>query len=333
MSPSDCVFAEVEPPFKEESITDEEMMLYFAQEHDNSFHPKEFDDDDAEFVDFIFSVYGTTSLDEEEEEPVASVVDNFSTFQQVAYSPADWKVLRKIPRYTEGHHVKILLQQIGAIRGSLIPNYQEPGMTDRTSEPFTFTTQSPGHPLRLTFGDEEGGDKGKDKGKGPVEEVDEDLKKPYKEVLKSPFTRRIIEFSAPSHRMPTNLKIYDGSTDPDDHITRFVGAANQGEWEMPKFVERFALRRRCSKDPTEVSKIVRRANETLPDFKERWTEEMRYIQGVPEVMQISAFMSNSKCPELARHFADQVPQTVTEMMKRVDDFVKSEEAYKSTELP
>ncbi|GKD97308.1 reverse transcriptase domain-containing protein [Tanacetum coccineum] len=41
-----------------------------------------------------------------------------------------------------------------------------------------------------------------------------------------------------------------------------------------KFVKRFSLRRRCSKDPTEVSKIVRRANETLPDFKERWTEEM-----------------------------------------------------------
>ncbi|GKD68422.1 hypothetical protein Tco_1322512 [Tanacetum coccineum] len=37
--------------------------------------------------------------------------------------------------------------------------------------------------------------------------------------------------------------------------------------------------------------------------------------------------------ELARRFADQVPQTVTEMIKRVDDFVKSEEAYKSMELP
>ncbi|GKC61749.1 reverse transcriptase domain-containing protein, partial [Tanacetum coccineum] len=49
-----------------------------------------------------------------------------------------------------------------------------------------------------------------------------------------------------------------------------------------KFVERFALRRRCSKDPTEVLKIVRKANESLPNFKERWTEEMGYIQGVPE---------------------------------------------------
>nr|GEW82750.1 reverse transcriptase domain-containing protein [Tanacetum cinerariifolium] len=60
---------------------------------------------------------------------------------------------------------------------------------------------------------------------------------------------------------------------------------------------------------------------------------MGYIQGVPEVLQISDFMSNSKCPELARRFADQVPQTVTEIMKRVDDFFKSEEAFKSIELP
>ncbi|GJT60849.1 hypothetical protein Tco_1004382 [Tanacetum coccineum] len=63
------------------------------------------------------------------------------------------------------------------------------------------------------------------------------------------------------------------------------------------------------------------------------TEKMGYIEGVLKVMHILAFMTNSKCPELALHFADRVPRTVTEMMQRVDDFVKSEEAYKSTELP
>ncbi|GJX42244.1 hypothetical protein Tco_0257234 [Tanacetum coccineum] len=119
-------------------------------------------------------------------------------------------------------------------------------------------------PIRLTFGDEEVV-KARTDGKGVEEKKEDDLQKPYKEVLKSPFTRRIIEFSAPSHRMPTNLKIYDGSTDPDDHITRFVGAANQGEWQMSVW---FALRRKCCKDPTEVSKIMRKANETLPYFKE-----------------------------------------------------------------
>nr|GEW70399.1 reverse transcriptase domain-containing protein [Tanacetum cinerariifolium] len=99
------------------------------------------------------------------------------------------------------------------------------------------------------------------------------------------------------------------------------------------FVERFALRRKCCKDPMEVAKIVRRANETLPNFKERWTEETSYIPDVPVVMQISTFMSNSKCPELARRFSDQVPQTVAEMMRMVDDFVKSEEVFKNTKLP
>ncbi|GKD44196.1 hypothetical protein Tco_1268841 [Tanacetum coccineum] len=97
------------------------------------------------------------------------------------------------------------------------------------------------------------GDKEKAINKGAKEEEDEDLQNPYKEVLKSPFTRRIIEFSAQKHRMPTNLKIYDGSTNPDDHITG---------WTSEK-IERFALRRKCFKDPTEVSKIIQRANETL----------------------------------------------------------------------
>nr|GEV98424.1 reverse transcriptase domain-containing protein [Tanacetum cinerariifolium] len=87
-------------------------------------------------------------------------------------------------------------------------------------------------PIRLSFDDEGGLEEKRD-------EEFEDLRKPYKEVLKFPFSRRIIEFSASNHRTPTNLKIYDGSTDPDDHITRFVGAANQGEWEMPVWCRMF----------------------------------------------------------------------------------------------
>ncbi|GJX18843.1 hypothetical protein Tco_0221520 [Tanacetum coccineum] len=73
--------------------------------------------------------------------------------------------------------------------------------------------------IRLTFSDNEEGDKAKTNGKITEEEKDEDLLKPYKEVLKSPFTKQIIEFSAPNHQIPTNLKIYDGSTDPENHIT------------------------------------------------------------------------------------------------------------------
>ncbi|GJV95501.1 reverse transcriptase domain-containing protein [Tanacetum coccineum] len=206
-----------------------------------------------------------------------------------------------------------------------------------------------------------------DNGKGKAKVDEEDLSKPFKEVLKCPFTRIIVEFSSPGHRMPANVKIYDGTGDLEDHVGRFVGIGNQGEWPMPvwcrmfqqtldgkarawfdklpsgsidnwgslqeKFLNRFGMLKACDKDPTEISKITRKANETLPHFKERWVSESNAIPNVPELMQISSFMSSHKCPELAKRFSDSIPKTVDEMLKRVDDYLRSEEAYRSTELP
>ncbi|GKF90771.1 hypothetical protein Tco_0274472 [Tanacetum coccineum] len=65
------------------------------------------------------------------------------------------------------------------------------------------------------------------------EVVDDDLRKPFKEALKTPLTRRIIEFDGPEYKMPTNIKLYDGTTDPEDHMGRFASAANSDEWPMP----------------------------------------------------------------------------------------------------
>ncbi|GKC12300.1 hypothetical protein Tco_1009082 [Tanacetum coccineum] len=89
----------------------------------------------------------------------------------------------------------------------------------------------------------------------------------------------------------------------------------------------------CDKDPTEISKIAWRANETLIHFKERWVSESNAISNVPELMQISSFMSCHKCPELAKRFSDSIPKTVDDLLKRVDDYLRPEEALRSTELP
>ncbi|GKF03948.1 hypothetical protein Tco_0034616, partial [Tanacetum coccineum] len=84
--------------------------------------------------------------------------------------------------------------------------------------------------------------------------------------------------------------------------------------------------------PHEITKIVRKANESLTVFKERWTVETGFIMGVPEVMKISSFMDAVKSPELAKRFSNKVLTTVNEMMERLDDFVRSEEAYARTKL-
>nr|GFD05602.1 reverse transcriptase domain-containing protein [Tanacetum cinerariifolium] len=196
---------------------------------------------------------------------------------------------------------------------------------------------------------------------------DVDLKRPFKEAMKTPLTQRIIEFAYPEFKMPANIKLYDGTTDPEDHLSRFSSATNLGEWPMPvwccmfqqtldgsargwfenlsggsidgwvklrqQFITTFSTRRACFRDPMKITKIVRKANETLVIIKERWIVETGFITGVPEVMKISSFMDAHKCPELAKRYSDKVPKTVDEMMARLDDFVRSEEAFASMELP
>ncbi|GJV21675.1 reverse transcriptase domain-containing protein [Tanacetum coccineum] len=68
---------------------------------------------------------------------------------------------------------------------------------------------------------------------------DADLKKPFKEAVKTPLTRRIIEFAGPEFKMPANIKLYDGTTDLEDHLSRFSSAANFGEWPMPMWCRMF----------------------------------------------------------------------------------------------
>nr|GEV19742.1 hypothetical protein [Tanacetum cinerariifolium] len=149
-----------------------------------------------------------------------------------------------------------------------------------------------------------------------------------------------IEFAGPEYKMPANIKLYDGTTDPEDHLSRFASVANSGEWPMPvwcrmfqqtldrsargwfeqlpydiinewadlreAFAARYSVRWACLKEPHEITKIV---------------------------MKISSFMDSVKSPELAKRFSNKVPTTVNEIMERLDDFVRSEEAYTRTELP
>nr|GEU98255.1 reverse transcriptase domain-containing protein [Tanacetum cinerariifolium] len=166
--------------------------------------------------------------------------------------------------------------------------------------------------------------------KGKAKVGDEDLSKPFKEVLKCPFTRRIVEFSSPGHKMSANAKIYDGTGDPEDHVGRFVRMGNQGEWPMPVW---FGMLKACNKDSTEISKINRKENETLSNFNEMWVSQSNVIPNVPELMQISSFTSSHNFPKLAKRFSDSIPKTVDEMLKRVDDYLRSKEAFRNTELP
>nr|GFC89717.1 reverse transcriptase domain-containing protein [Tanacetum cinerariifolium] len=63
---------------------------------------------------------------------------------------------------------------------------------------------------------------------------DEDMSLPWRRQKVDAFTRRISDFSEDKRRrMPTNVKTYDGTGDPDDHLKIFESAATIENWPQP----------------------------------------------------------------------------------------------------
>nr|GFC32720.1 reverse transcriptase domain-containing protein [Tanacetum cinerariifolium] len=69
---------------------------------------------------------------------------------------------------------------------------------------------------------------------------DEDMSRPWRRQKVDAFTRRISDFSEDKRRrMPTNVKTYDGTCNPDDHLKIFESAATIENWPQPVWCHMF----------------------------------------------------------------------------------------------
>ncbi|GJS04110.1 reverse transcriptase domain-containing protein [Tanacetum coccineum] len=121
--------------------------------------------------------------------------------------------------------------------------------------------------------------------------------------------------------MPNNVKTYDGTGDPKDHLKIFQAAAQVECWAMPTwchmfnstligatrvwfdklppesidgykglkavFLAYFIQQNKYVKDLVEIYNIKQRDGETIEEFMERFKIETRRIKGAPECMQWS----------------------------------------------
>ncbi|GJW29364.1 reverse transcriptase domain-containing protein [Tanacetum coccineum] len=191
-------------------------------------------------------------------------------------------------------------------------------------------------PIRLTFSEEGDSSKGKCKEKGAAEEMDDDLKKPYKEVLKSPFTscsggdadislyeqcqmfgagQTICRSSALTKMMKRadvfikSKEAYKNTKFPKgEHLGKGQGTPYKGP-RLPRVMQ--------SGGPPKVDGTLDRGNGVYPSCSGGDADISLYEQ-----CQMSG-AGQTICRSSA----------VTEMMKRAYDFIKSEEAYKNTEFP
>nr|GEY78202.1 reverse transcriptase domain-containing protein [Tanacetum cinerariifolium] len=70
--------------------------------------------------------------------------------------------------------------------------------------------------------------------------AEDDLTKPWTCEEVNPFTPRFCNFeSSRKMRMPNNIKTYDGTSDPEDHVKIFQAAAQVERWAMPTWCHMF----------------------------------------------------------------------------------------------
>ncbi|GJY43836.1 reverse transcriptase domain-containing protein [Tanacetum coccineum] len=179
--------------------------------------------------------------------------------------------------------------------------------------------------------------------------IEDDLSQPWVCEETDPFTPRIRYFDFPKTRMPSHIKTYDGSEDPEDHLKIFQSAAKTERWAMPTwchmfnstltgnarvwfddlpketidsyddlkkaFLENYLQQKKCIKDPVKIHNIRQRDGESTEEFMRRYKLECRDVKGAPECMKISGFMHGITNPELIKRLHDKILKLVDEMMR------------------
>ncbi|GJS40413.1 reverse transcriptase domain-containing protein [Tanacetum coccineum] len=189
---------------------------------------------------------------------------------------------------------------------------------------------------------------------------EDDLSQPWTCEERNPFTPRIRHFNFPRTRMPSHVKTYDGSGDPEDHLKLFQATAKTERWAMPTwchvfnstltgnarvwfdklpkesidsyedlrtaFRENYLQQTKHIKDPVEIHHIKQRDGESTEDFMERYKAEILDVEGAPECMKISGFMHGITHPELIKRLYEKIPRSMDEMYRVTTSFLQGEVA-------
>ncbi|GJU85316.1 hypothetical protein Tco_1292862 [Tanacetum coccineum] len=166
---------------------------------------------------------------------------------------------------------------------------------------------------------------------------DDDLSQPWVCAETDPFTSRIRHFDLTKTRMPSHVKTYNGSEDPEDHLKNFKAAAKTERWTMPTWCHMFNstltgnARKKCIRDPIVLHNIKQKDRESTKDFIQRYKSESGNVKGAPECMRISGFVHGITNPELIKRFHEKIPKTVDEMMQVATSFLQGQEAASNQE--
>nr|GEX03967.1 reverse transcriptase domain-containing protein [Tanacetum cinerariifolium] len=162
---------------------------------------------------------------------------------------------------------------------------------------------------------------------------EDDLTKPWMCEEEDPFIPRIRNFeSSRRTQMPNNVKTYDETGDPEDHVKNFQASAQSiDSYKDLKaaFLAYFMQQKKYVKDPVEIHNIKQKDGETIEDFMERFKVETGRMKRAPECMRIFGFMHEVNNLELTKRLNEHVPKTMKEIMITTTAFIRGKAAAAS----
>ncbi|KAI3828580.1 hypothetical protein L1987_02684 [Smallanthus sonchifolius] len=165
--------------------------------------------------------------------------------------------------------------------------------------------------------------------------------------------------------MPANIKTYDGTNDPEDHLQVFSGAVGVERWtnaecchmfmqtligsarlwfsSLPersidsfddlsqRFLANFTQLKKYTKDAAVLYQIKQKEDEGLRSFIERYKKEGLSYAGATERMRVSGFMNAVRPKQLIEDLNKNIPHTMDEALERAEAYLRGKEAIQNLE--
>ncbi|XP_027181965.1 uncharacterized protein LOC113780356 [Coffea eugenioides] len=178
--------------------------------------------------------------------------------------------------------------------------------------------------------------------------------------IASPFVLDIEEFQLPAKFKIPNMKPYDATTDPEDHLFVFMtqmrlqtaadavrcktfpmfleGRARQWFQGLPprsissftqlarQFSAQFVSSRAYSKSTAHLMTIQQKAEESLREYMVRFNNESLQVQDRDDKVVMAAFINGLRKQKLYTELVERPPKTVREMLDRAHEKANAEEA-------
>ncbi|VFQ71417.1 unnamed protein product [Cuscuta campestris] len=174
----------------------------------------------------------------------------------------------------------------------------------------------------------------------------------------TPFTPRVMSVPLPSNFRPWQIKAYNGTTDPQDHLSKFYASMEAAaapdevkcrcflatlegsacdwfnrlpkgtidDWDTlaEKFLTHFAANRRQRLPYSHMLNICIRKGEKVRDFIVRWEKEARDVHGADDQALVAMFQAALPRGEVRKELRKNPPPTYQETLARAK-FLASEE--------